>query len=172
MLDAASPGCLIARDSAPRGIEMNETPPELFVEAFQQLGAISAVLGGLAFASAAALLAVSASTNDPRALDRPASITTGAALTSAACLIVAALTWTLLTVQMVGAAAASQLLPVQQVAALNRPASLAFIAGVIFFFVSVGASGWIASRLLGIVSSAVAVLAGVAALLILFQFVN
>ncbi len=150
---------------------MNDTPPEFFIEAFRQLGSISAVLGGLAFASAAALLAVGAVTDDPRALGRPASITAGAAVASAACLIVSALTWVLMTVHAAGAAAAGQRI-LEQVVALNRPASLAFITGIILLFVSVGASGWVASRTLGIVTSAVAVLSGLASLLIIFQFVR
>lgn len=150
---------------------MNETPPEFLLDVFQQLGAISAVLGGLAFASAAALLGVAAGTRDPRALDRPASFTVGAAMASAVCLIVAALTWALLTIRVVTAATTGGDV-FAEIAPLNRPASLAFIAGVILFFVSVGASGWIASRTLGLVTSAVALLAGLAALLIILQFVQ
>ena len=150
---------------------MNETPPEVLLDVFQQLGAISAVLGGLAFASAAALLAVAAGTSDPRALDRPATLTVGTAMASAACLIVAALTWALLTIRVIRATVEGSV-GFEEIAALNRPASLAFIAGVALFFASVGASGWIASRALGLVTTAVAALAGLGALLIIFQFVQ
>lgn len=152
---------------------MEDVSVSFLIQAFQQLGAISAVLGGLAFAAAAALLSVAAGTRDPQALDRPAAWTAGASIASAACLIIAALTWALLTVQAAGAAASGQPGMVEaQLVALNRPASIAFITGVVLLFVGVGTSGWIASRMLGMITTTVALLAGVAALFIIFQFVN
>lgn len=140
-------------------------------EAFRQLGSTSAVLGGLAFTAAVAILAVGAGTADRRALTRPAAITAGTAIASAACLIVSSLAWSLLTVQAVRASAEEHGLD-PSVAALNRPASIAFIGGLVFLFASVGASGWIASRALGMVTSAIALLSGAVALLFVLRFAS
>jgi len=44
---------------------------EAFYQAYGQLASISAVLGGLVFTAAAALLAAGTDSSDPRALNRP-----------------------------------------------------------------------------------------------------
>lgn len=114
------------------------------LETARQLAGVSATLGGLAFTAGAALLTVSAGASESRTLDRPATWTAGAAVASAACLLVAALTWALLAARSPTAG--------NQLDVFNRVASLTFIAGVFLFFVSLGVSGWIASRRLGIVT--------------------
>jgi|GEM_PF-1888841 len=144
---------------------------EILAESFRQLGSTSAVLGGLAFTAAAAILATGAGTADPRALTRPATITTGAAVASAVCLVLASLAWSMLTIAAVGAAADGQVLATSTVG-LNRPVSFAFLAGLVLFFVSVGASGWIGSRRLGIVTSSTAGLGGVWAIWFLSHFIR
>jgi hypothetical protein len=84
-------------------------------------------------------------------------------------LVVASLAWTFLAVQAVRAATAGGAIDAS-VRALNRPASAAFILGFELFFVAVGASGWIGSRRLGIFTTAVGVMAGVAGLLFVVRF--
>ena len=144
---------------------------DFLAETFRQLGSMSAVLGGLAFTAAAAILSVGAGTTNPRALTRPAAITAGTAVASASCLVVASIAWSLLTVQAVRSSAAGQVVD-PSVVALNRPASLAFIAGLVFLFASVGASGWIGSKGLGRITSTIALLSGVAALLLVLRFAS
>ena len=147
------------------------TDAEILAESFRQLGSTSAVLGGLAFTAAAALLATGAGTADPRALTRPATITAGAAIASAVCLVLASLAWSMLTVAAVRAAAGGQPLTADMVG-LNRPVSFAFLGGLVLFFVSVGASGWIGSRRLGIVTSSTAGLGGIWALWFMAHFIR
>jgi hypothetical protein len=142
---------------------------EALAEGYRQFGSTSAVIGGLAFAAATSVLASAASSIGPSAVKRSATITAGASVASAACLVVASLAWTFLAVQAVRAAAADGAIDAS-VRALNRPASAAFILGFVLFFVAVGASGWIGSRRLGIFTTAVGALAGVAGLLFVLRF--
>ena len=144
---------------------------EALAEGYRQFGSISAVIGGLAFAAATAVLAAAAATTEPRSLKRSAGMTAGAAVASAACLVVASIAWTFLAVQAVRAEAVGGMLETS-VRMLNRPASIAFILGLTLFFVSVGASGWIGSRALGIVTTVVGALTGVATLFIVLRFAS
>ena len=143
---------------------------ELYAEAFQQLASISAVLGGLAFTAAAALLAAGAGTSNPNALGRPAKVTVVTAVASAVCLVIAALMWSLMAADISRAVANSDVSSANGIARLNWIPSLAMIAGVLLFFTSVGASGWIASRKLGYVTSLAALVGGIALLLMLLVF--
>lgn len=140
-----------------------------YADSFPQLASISAVLGGLAFTAAAAVLSAAAA--GQARLDRSASITAGAAVASAASLVVAALTWSLLSVQAARASATGATLGAD-VLSLNRPASLAFVMGLVALFTAVGASGWMGSRALGAFTTAAALLAGAGALAVVFRFVH
>lgn len=142
----------------------------LYAEAFQQLASISAVLGGLAFTAAAALLAVGAGTHDSGVLSKPAQITVATAVASAVGLIIAALMWSLMAADISRALAHENIGAANEVARLNWVPSLALIAGVLLFFTSVAASGWIASRKLGYVTSVAGVVGGIALLLMLIVF--
>lgn len=133
---------------------------ELYAEAYRQLASISAVLGGLAFAAAAALLNAGARTSDADALDWPAKLTTGTAVASAVFFVIAALTWSFMTADLYRAAAHDRSFP-QWVGLTNFIASLEMILGSVLLFVSIGASGWIASRRIGIVTTAVAVVGSI-----------
>lgn len=93
------------------------TDPEPYVEIFGQLGSISAVLGGFAFAAAGALLAAIG-----EARSRAGSTAIGCAVLSAC------------------------------------------------WFVSLGASGWLHSRRLGLFTSGLAVVSTIAAAVIMVQF--
>lgn len=136
-----------------------------FAEMFSQLGSISAVLGGFAFASAGALLAAS----EERA-GRAAAVAVGAAVLSAACFILSALSWTLSTVRATGAASIGDGLPAS-LFSIHAVMSLVFEVGVLALFVSLGASGWVRSPRLGWFTAGAALVAAVAATVIVFQFV-
>lgn len=142
---------------------------EALAQGYRQFGSTSAVIGGLAFAAATAILATGAGSTDRRTLSRPAIVTVGAATASAASLVFASVVWAFLSVQAVRAAAQAVTLG-ESVRALNRPASLAFIFGFGLFFVAVGASGWIGSRALGVFTGIVAALGGLGGLLLILRF--
>lgn len=142
---------------------------EALAQGYGQFGSTSAVIGGLAFAAATAILATGAGSTDRRTLSRPAIVTVGAAIASAASLVFASVAWAFLNVQAVRASAQAAL-PDASVRALNRPASLAFILGFALFFVAVGSSGWIGSRALGTFTTLVAALGGVGGLLLILRF--
>ncbi|HMB90702.1 MAG TPA: hypothetical protein VKP65_07635 [Rhodothermales bacterium] len=144
---------------------------ELYAQAFQQLASISAVLGGLAFTAAAALLAAGAGTNNPDALGKPAKITVATAVGSAVCLILGALMWSLMAADISRAVANNDVSSASDLARLNWMPSLALIAGVVLFFISIGTSGWIASRKLGLLTSIAALGGGIALLLMISLFV-
>ena len=134
---------------------------------YQQLGAVSALLGGLAFAAATSLLSISASNKDKSSLDKPSSLTTVFAMASAASQIIATIGWTFLCLYV-----GSESLTEEFRSELNRWASLSFIAGVFMLFISIGFSGWISSRILGITTSLISIFAGVFSMYIIFNFVN
>ena len=144
---------------------------ELYAEAYQQPASISAVLGGLAFAAAAALPNAGARTSDANALDWPAKLTTGTAVASAVLHVVAAMTWSFMTADLFRAAADGQSFP-PGVALMNFVASLEMIAGSVLLFVSIGASGWIASRRIGIATSVVALGGGIGLVVLILAHVG
>jgi len=142
---------------------------ESFAEAFQQLASISAVLGGLAFTGAAAILNAGAATDDPDVVSRSAEVTAGTAVSGAVCFIAAAVMWSLMAADVNRAIAAGAAFP-DHVANVNWIPSLGLLTGTLLLLVSIGASGWIASRRLGRVTSVVAVVGGVALLAIFGWF--
>ena len=145
--------------------------PSLLVETFSQGSAISAVLGGLAFTAATALLAVAAGTSRDRALDRPATVTAGAAVASSAGLVVAALVWSMLASE--AATDAGMGRPFDPgLLVVSRTATGAFFVGLALLFVAIGASGWVGSRRLGLFTSAVALVSGATSLTVFFLFLS
>lgn len=146
---------------------MNEL--EALAQGYRQFGSTSAVIGGLAFAAATAILATAAASTDRKTLNRPALVTVAASIASAASLVFASVVWAFLNVQAVRAAALASA-PDDSVRALNRPASLAFILGFGLFFVAVGSSGWIGSRALGVFTAIVAALGGIGGLVLILRF--
>ena len=138
---------------------MNEA--EVYVEAFKQFGAVSAVLSGLAFATGVSLLTIAASSDRQDILDEAATFTAGSAIASAACFVVAAIGWAFLSFKGVGLAQVvtqedqfPRLLFLQ-----NKQASITFMIGLTLFLYSIGRSGYIGSKMLGRVTTAVAILA-------------
>lgn len=143
---------------------------QLYAEAYQQLASVSAVLGGLAFTAAAALLASAAGTENPKALGRPAKVTVATAVTGAVCLVLAALMWSLMAADVLRAVAQADIPAANRAALLNRVPSVLLLGESALFFASVGASGWIASHRLGWLTTAAAVVGGGALLLFLRWF--
>jgi hypothetical protein len=137
---------------------------ELASIAFQQLASISAVLGGLAFTAAAALLAAGLGSSPPAGLGRAARITIGTAVLSAVCLVLAALMWSFMAADLARAGTRGGATTPVGIESLNWLPSLALLGGALLFFASIGASGWIASRNLGRLSSAAALVGSLALL--------
>lgn len=139
---------------------------EDFVQAADLLASVSAVLGGLAFTAAASLLAAGTGTEDPDVLSRPAKITIASAVLSTLLLITAAVTFS-------GLAAGALVADTNNLRTLDGFESIMRIAygglavGAFSFFISVGTSGWIASRTLGAITTTGAVIAGLITLRVL-----
>lgn len=142
---------------------------ELYAEAFQQLAFISAVVGGLAFTAAASLLNAGTATNDPNALSKSAKITIGTAIMSALFLIISTFIWSFQSADLFRAAANNQPFP-KFVGWVNFVASISMITGGMLLFISIGTSGWIGSKKLGIITSIAAVIGIVALLFMVFWF--
>ena len=143
--------------------------PEGLAELFRQLAFISALIGGFAFAFLGALLAVPSRS-------RVVGWTAGTALATAAGLIVCVVGWTLMAAKVVTAPPAeSGAESFRFPASLNlmhSRLSLLFIVGMLLFLTSLGLSGWVRSRSLGITSTVVALLAGVALMFVLAPFLR
>ena len=134
---------------------------EILAEAFQQLASISAVLGGLSFTGAAAILNAGAASDDPAVLGRPAKVTAGTAMAGAVCFVAAAVMWTFMAADLNRAAFANASFP-EHVENVNWIPSLGLLMGALLLLISIGVSGRIASRRLGRVTSVVATLGGLA----------
>ena len=145
---------------------------ELYAQAYQQLAAISAVLGGLAFTAAAALLGAGVSANNPIVFGKATKLTVASALGSAVSLVIAALIWSLMAADINRAVARDKLDAVTNIIQFNWIPSWWFILGAILFFLSVGACGWIASRSLGIFSSAAGTIGSVMLIFMLRAFAD
>lgn len=116
-------------------------------EVFRQLAFISAVLGGFSVAFWVALLGAEA---------RIATWAAGFAVGASVSLLVVALFMTISTVQVAldGRDTYDALPPA--IAATYEPMTLLFLFGALLFFVSLGISGFVRSRAMGVVSSVLA----------------
>ena len=143
--------------------------PELLAELFRQLAFISALVGGFAFTFVGVLLVAPAQR-------RVVSWTAGTSMVASAGLVVCALGWSLgASTVMVGASLAAG----EDVSALSASLrrmhlrlSLTFIVSIFLFLTSLGLSGWVRSRVLGVVSTSIAVLAAIASALVLSPFLK
>lgn len=147
---------------------------QLHSDAFQQLASISAVLGGLAFTAAAAIVAVGATSNDSMALNRASKLTIATAMISAIILVFAALMWSLMAADILRAVARDNIDHAKYIATLNWIPSVCFLSGTLLFYTSIGVSGWIASRKLGIITLVAAIIGclGLILLIIIFADIN
>jgi len=137
-------------------------------DAYTQLGSISAVPGGFAFAFISVLLTRAEAT-------RASEVTAAVVIPAAACFTLCALGWTGAGVWLAQTAAAGRPIADPQtlrVLAIHGPRSFLFTLGTLLFLATMGPSGWLHSRRLGIYSSAVAVLALGLAFSLLGRFVS
>jgi hypothetical protein len=142
-------------------------PPGVYSELFHQTAFISALIAGFAFTFAGVL-----TTNDSK---RPiVSWTAAFSILAAAGLVVCALGWTLSAPRMAALAGDPTVSTAIEMPLMYRQIHrclwTVFSAGFFLFLTSLGLSGWIRSRALGVVSTAGAVLAGLLAVWVLSHF--
>jgi len=131
-------------------------------EFYQQFAFINAILGGFAFSFLGVLLTVD---SKHRVVSWVTAITAGAA----ACFIIATLGATFSAAAAANTGASE--LPAS-ILALQKPMSLIFLGGVLLLLVSLGMSGWLRSRSLGIVTTIIAILAVFGAVFMMTPFIN
>ena len=135
-------------------------------EFYQQFAFINAILGGFAFSFLGVLLTVD---SKHRVVSWVTAITAGAA----ACFIIATLGATFSGVAAAAAAANEGVFELSaSILALRRPMSLIFLGGVLLLLVSLGMSGWLRSRILGIVTTIIAILAVFGAVFMMTPFID
>lgn len=143
--------------------------PELVAEMFRQLAFVSALVGGFAFAFVGVLLVAPLQS-------RIVSWTAGISMAATSGLVVCALGWSLgASVVLVGTSMEPGADRSSLLASLNimHPRlSLMFITSIFLFLCSLGLSGWIRSRNLGVISTCIAVLAAIASLLVMSPFMS
>ncbi|HYO99501.1 MAG TPA: hypothetical protein VER76_04880 [Pyrinomonadaceae bacterium] len=147
---------------------MNITP-EALADLFRQLAFISALIGGFAFAFLGVLLTAPSRS-------RVVEWTAGMAMGTVASLLVCVIGWTLMSSQLVTPKTSAAIVESFSFpAVMNRlhpRLSLLFIIGTFLFLASLGLSGWIRSRTLGIVSTVIALLAAVGFMLVMTPFLR
>lgn len=147
---------------------MNNTP-EALADLFRQLAFVCALIGGFAFAFLGVLLTVPSRS-------RVVEWTAGMAMATVACLLVCVIGWTLMGSQLVTPRPTATIVEESSFPAtmkqLHPRLSLLFILGTFLFLASLGLSGWVRSRTLGIVSTVIALLAAVGFMLVLTPFLR
>jgi hypothetical protein len=142
---------------------MNLTP-ENYAEICKQSAFISALVDGFSFAFLGALL-VSSIRN--RIIDWVMSFS----ILSIAGLLICSLAWTLSASRMALYSGDKIIQVPQPFINLHQKLSFVFLLSFFFFLVTLGLSGWIRSRLLGIISSMISLIATIFFILIMKQFV-
>ena len=147
---------------------MNNSP-EALADLFRQLAFVCALIGGFAFAFLGVLLTVPSRS-------RVVEWTAGTAMATVACLLVSVIGRTLMGSQLITPRPSATIaeesgFPVVM-KQLHPRLSLLFIFGTFLFLASLGLSGWIRSRSLGIVSTVIALLAAVGFMLVLIPFLR
>ena len=148
---------------------MNNTPESL-ADLFRQLAFISALIGGFAFAFLGVLLTAPSRS-------RIVEWTAGMAMATAASLIVCVIGWTLMASDVITSAPAKSsgeefLKVALKLNRMHSRLSILFILGVLLFLASLGLSGWVRSRALGIASTVIALLAAVGLMFTLTPFLR
>lgn len=147
---------------------MNNTP-EALADLFRQLAFVGALIGGFAFAFLGVLLTVPSRS-------RVVEWTAAMAMATVACLLVCVIGWTLMSSQLVMPKTPAAIVEESDFSVvmkqLHPRLSLLFTFGTFLFLASLGLSGWIRSRALGIVSTVIALLAAVGFMLVLTPFLR
>lgn len=144
--------------------------PETLADLFRQLAFISALVGGFAFAFLGVLL-------PSPARSRLVEWTAGTTMATAASLIVCVIGWTLMASDVItstpaNASAEEFLKTALKLNRMHSRLSLLFTLSMFLFLASLGLSGWVRSRALGIVSTVIALLAAVGLMLVLTPFLR
>jgi len=139
--------------------------PEILAELFRQCAFISALIAGFSFA----FLAVILTNKTTKSID---DWTAGFAIAATAGLIVCALGWTLSVPHVLEFSGNKAIQVPETFIIIHRSLSITFIACFFFFLTSLGLSGWIRSRRLGVVSSIIAIGAAIYAIWILRFFIR
>lgn len=139
-------------------------------EGFAQLASVSAVLGGFTVTFLAVALTLA---EGRRLVDVAVAVATAAAV----CFFACALGWSLFafvynTAPSTGATPADIASYVARTRYLHARLSLASVIGVSLLFVTLGVCGWLRSRVLGWVTSGLALAGAAAAFAILREFIN
>ncbi|HEX2921811.1 MAG TPA: hypothetical protein VHO50_11665 [Bacteroidales bacterium] len=128
---------------------MNFTP-EIFGEICRQGAFISAIIAGFSFAFIGALLV-------SQVKNKIIDVVLSFSILSIAGLLICALFWTLMASGM-GMYVGIEISQIpQSLISLHKTLSLLFILSILFFLVTLALSGWIRSRILGVISASVSV---------------
>ena len=142
---------------------------EIYAEIFRQCAFISALIAGFSFA----FLAVILTSATRKKID---DWTAGFAIAATAGLIVCALGWTFSVPRVLALSLNNSVnTPIQlpeTYRTIHRTLSLTFISCFFFFLTSLGLSGWIRSRKLGVVSSIISLLAAIYAIWLMQYFIS
>ncbi len=138
---------------------MQTLPPSYMVEIAQQLSFLSAFLGGFSAAVFVTLLVA----ESPK---RSAGLAIGASAVAACCFVVAVISFVMVAI-VLNPDVPSNVSAESSVDHARIVGFLGFVAGVYALLASVGISGWVRSRRLGVVTS---VVAGGSAILVSWAF--
>ncbi|HEY9402476.1 MAG TPA: hypothetical protein VIQ24_07260 [Pyrinomonadaceae bacterium] len=137
-----------------------------FAELSRQLAFVSALIAGFSLTFLVQLLTAESKR-------RVVNWTIGFSLAATASMIVCALGWTLSAAVVTDPKGQADLARWSSSLNLLHPRlSLTFIFGILFFLAGLGLCGWIRSRVMGIVSSTIALIAAIAAIMVLKLFIN
>lgn len=133
-------------------------------ELYRQLAFISALIAGFSLTFLVQLLTAESKR-------RVVSWTIGFSLAATASMIVCALGWTLSAAVVVDPRAQAQFARwSSSLGLLHHRLSLTFSSGILLFLVGLGLCGWIRSRVVGVVSTTIALIAAAAAIMTLRLF--
>ena len=143
--------------------------PDLLADVLRQLAFISALVGGFSFAFVGVLLVAPGES-------RVVTWTAGMSMASTAGLVVCALGWSISAPMLIINASmdtgAGKATLAATMNTMHIRLSQLFLVSFFLFLISLGLSGWIRSRVLGVVSTSIAVLATIAFVLVLLPFVT
>ena len=135
-------------------------------ELYRQLAFISALIAGFSLTFLVQLL-----TADSRR--RVVNWTIGFSLAATGSMIVCALGWTLSAAVVIDPRAQADFARwSSSIGMLHHRLSLTFISGILLFLVGLGLCGWVRSRVMGVVSSTIAMIAAAAAIMVLKIFTH
>ncbi|HZG53841.1 MAG TPA: hypothetical protein VEZ40_17185 [Pyrinomonadaceae bacterium] len=135
-------------------------------ELYRQLAFISALIAGFSLTFLVQLLTA-------QSQRRVVNWASGFSLAATATMIVCALGWTLSAAVVIDPRAQADIARwSSSIGLLHHRLSLTFISGILLFLVALGLCGWVRSRAMGVVSSTIALIAALAALMILKLFIH